>query len=136
MTTNPNTDPTSDVSAGAVTGQTSIPDRLIGGTGQTLSKAGILNAGTLPRGAILGKLTTGGNYALAAAASTDGSQTPNAILAIDCDASAGTAPCVVYVKGDFNAAACIYGSGVTEANAYDTLRDAGIYLVDVQPTSP
>ncbi len=69
-------------------------------------------------------------YELAAAAATDGSEVPDAILADDCDASAGDAECLVYEDGVFNASRLTFGTGHTKDTVRDTLRAKGIVLVD------
>lgn len=71
-----------------------------------------------------------GEYKLSAAAATDGSNVPVAILAEDVDTSDGAAEAVVYVSGDFNADAITYGAGHTAASVKDGLRALNIYLHD------
>lgn len=74
----------------------------------------------------------GTKYAKSASAATDGSETPRAILAQDCDASAADKECLVYERGDFNEAALTFGTGHTAATVREALRQRGIHLVSVQ----
>lgn len=106
-----------------------IPDQLVAGNAKLVTDSVTLVSGqNLKRGAVLGKITASGKYTLALSASADGSQTPNVILADDCDASGGDKICAVYLAGEFNTRAMTFGTGITAASAKETLRDAGIYL--------
>lgn len=91
--------------------------------------------GTAPlqRGAILGMITSGANagiYALAAAAATDGSQNPTAVLVDYCDPSAGNVKAPIYLQGEFNINAVTLGPGITPLIAKSMLRRLNIYLKD------
>ena len=108
---------------------TYTPDALIAGDFpiRTL-KVTISSGQNLQRGALLGKITSGGEYILSLSAASDGSQTPVAILAEDVDATGGDAEGIVYVAGDFNQDAITYGASHTAASVRDGLRNLGIYL--------
>ena len=67
------------------------------------------------------------------AASTDGSQVPDAILAEDTDATSADVATPAYFRGMFNDSAVIYGTGHTAASALEGLRKKGIDLISVQP---
>ncbi len=69
-----------------------------------------------------------GSYKLSAAAATDGSQTPIAVLADDADASGGDVTGPIYLMGEFNANALIFGTGWTAATAKSSLAAQNIYL--------
>lgn len=84
------------------------------------------------RGAVLGKITSGGKYALALSASSDGSQTPVAIAAQDIDASGGDKKIQVHLAGKFKASKLTFGTGVTAANSFEALAKIGIELVSEQ----
>lgn len=71
-------------------------------------------------------------YKLAAAAATDGSSEPDAILAEDTNASAADVDTVAYIRGDFNEAALTFGSGHTAATVRETLRRKGVALIASQ----
>jgi len=108
-------------------------DKLFAGHLPPLSKGITLLAGqNLTRGAVLGKITASGKYTLSAAAAGDGSEVPDAILAEDCDATAGDRAAVAYTRGDFNEAALTFGAGHTAASTREGLRDKGLYLVKLQ----
>lgn len=89
-------------------------DNLVAGSEEPWAEKGTLISGqNLVRGTLLGRITTGGKYTLALSASSDGSQTPNAILAHDCDASSADKECIVYKAGTFNINAVTLGTGIT-----------------------
>jgi len=73
-----------------------------------------------------------GKYKLSAAAATDGSQRPLAILAEDADATAADVEALVYTTGDFNEDALVLGVGHTVASVREALRARGIFLISVQ----
>ncbi|MBI5135781.1 MAG: head decoration protein [Nitrospirae bacterium] len=110
------------------------PDRLIAGDFPLVTETVTVAAGqNLVRGALLGKVTAGGQYVLSLAAAVDGSQTPVAILVADADASAGALTAGIYVSGEFNDNAVTFGTGHTAASVKDGLRDLGIYLKSPVP---
>lgn len=105
------------------------PDRLVVGEHPVITRSGTLISGqNLVRGALLGRITTGGKLTLSLSASSDGSQTPVAILAEDCDASGGDATCVFYEAGEFDAALITFGASHTIASTRDALAARSIYL--------
>ena len=110
--------------------ETHTPDNLIAGTTQLVSRAVTVAAGaSLPRGAVLGKITADGKYKLSDSVSRDGSETPSVVLAEPVDASAADVThAAVYVKGEFNENALTFGSGITADSARDDLRGVGIYI--------
>lgn len=83
----------------------------------------------LAAGAVLGKITSGGKYALSLSASSDGSQAPDAILAHAVDATAEDTEALVYVRGDFNEGALTIGTGHTADSIREGLRTKGITLI-------
>lgn len=113
--------------------QAYTPDQLIAGTLPLVSRQITLDSGQdLTRGAVLGKITAGGNYTLSLAASGDGSQTPDAVLAEDCDASGGDKVTVAYFRGDFNENQVTIGTGHTADSIREGLRAKGIWLIPAQ----
>lgn len=70
-----------------------------------------------------------GKHVLCLAAATDGSQTPDLILAEDTDASGGDVVTVAYFGGDFIDAALTFGTGHSYATVFDTLRAKGINIL-------
>lgn len=108
---------------------TYVPDALIAGDFPLRTeKVTIVSGQNLQRGALLGKITSGGKYNLSLSAASDGSQTPVAILAEDVDASGGDKDGIVYISGDFNQDAITFGASHTAASVKAGLRDLGIYL--------
>lgn len=75
----------------------------------------LVSGQNLARGAVLGKITTGGKYTLSLSASDNGSEAPRYVLAAGCDASGGDATAVVYASGAFDASKLIFGTGITSA---------------------
>lgn len=73
-----------------------------------------------------------GKYKLSAAASVDGSEVPDAVLAEDADGTSGDVDALVYTRGDFNQNAMTFGAGHTAASVREGLRDKGIHLIDAQ----
>lgn len=110
------------------------PDLLIGGDHpiRTLGVT-VVSGQNLTRGALVGKITTGGKVTLSLSASSDGSQVPYGILGEDIDATGGDKVSFVYVSGDFNSLAMTFGTGHTAASVRDGLRDKSIYLHDAVP---
>ena len=110
------------------------PDRLVAQNAHLLVAVPITLASgqNLLRGAVLGKITAGGNYTLSASAAVDGSQTPDLILAEDTNASGGAKATVAYARGDFDSNAVILGAGHTVASIKEGLRVKGIQLISTQ----
>lgn len=105
-------------------------DHLIAGpTPVSARKVTLVSGQNLTRGAILGIITASGKYTLSLSAAADGSQTPDAVLAQDCDASAGDAECLIYERGDFAESALTFGTGQTTAGVREGLRAKGITIV-------
>lgn len=103
------------------------PDNLLVGDAHE-EPAVLLSGENVVRGALLGKVTASGKFALSLAAATDGSETPRAIAVEDCDASLADAACLVYLEGVFNEDAVTYGTGHTAASVKQGLWDYNIYL--------
>lgn len=110
---------------------TYTPDSLLAGNAHLLvaRKVTVLADQVLPRGAVLGAITASGKYVLSASAATDGSQTPDLILAEAVDATGGDASALAYERGDFNALAVTLGAGHTVASIREGLRAKGITLL-------
>lgn len=105
------------------------PDTLIAGEHARVERLVTIASGAdLTKGAVLGKITANGKYQLSAAAATDGSETPDAILAEDAAAASADVQAVVYFAGEFNETALSFGAGHTADSVRATLRDKNIYL--------
>jgi len=114
-----------------VTEGVSTPDALIAGNHHLLvgRKVTILAGQNRKRGDVLGKVTASTKYVLSLSGSSDGSQTPDAVLAEDCDATAGDKQAMAYFRGDFNAAALTLGASHTVASVTEGLRAKGIAVL-------
>lgn len=124
---NPNLDPSFSSDAAY------DPNDIIADPKNLFARAVTLASGqNLVRGAVLGKITAGGNYTLSLSAAGDGSQTPVAVLAQDMDASGGAKTVQVYLRGDFKASKLTYGTAHTKATVFEGLAARGIALHDDQ----
>ncbi len=110
---------------------TYTPDNLFNGNADLLlaKKVIIISGQNLTRGAVLGKITTGGKYNLSLSTASDGSQTPDAILAETADASGGDTSALAYTRGDFLTNALTLGASHTVASITEGLRAKGINLL-------
>jgi hypothetical protein len=110
------------------------PDNLIAGNHDELvaEKITLLSGQNLTRGTVIGKITSGGKYKISLAADTIGSETPDLILAEDCNASGGDKQALAYSRGDFNAQALKIGTGHTIASIKEGLRVKNIILINSQ----
>lgn len=82
----------------------------------------------LTAGTVIGKITSTGKCVKSLSASSDGSQNVYAILADDCDASAGDKKASAFITGSFNENALTFGTGHTAASTKDAFRALGIIL--------
>lgn len=90
----------------------------------------LLSGQNLPAGRMIGKITTGGKYKEALAASNDGSQLLSqcAFLLEACDASGGDRQCRAVVLGSLDAFKLSFGTGFTLPAVKDYLAHAGLRL--------
>jgi hypothetical protein len=111
-----------------------VPDNLVARNAHLLVSIPVTLASgqNLKRGALLGQLTSGGNYVLSLSAASDGSQTPVAVLAQDCDASGGARAALVYIRGDFQSTGITFGASHTVASTAAGLQDRGIFILTTQ----
>lgn len=117
--------------AGFVQGDPSANKTLLARTdGVTTRKVTILAGRVLDEGAVLGKITTGGKYILSLSAASDGSQTPDMVLAQDVDASAADVEAIAYETATVVASALTIGTGHTLASIREGLRVKGITIDD------
>ena len=113
---------------------TSTEDNLIAGNAHLLvgRKITVVSGqGVLVRGTVLGKVTASGKYVKSLSASSDGSQTPDLILAKDVDATSADAQALAYARGDFAAQALTLGTAHTVASITEGLRAKGITLINI-----
>lgn len=113
---------------------TNAEDNLLAGNAHLLVGRKITIAsgqGVLKRGTVLGKITASGKYVKSLSASSDGSQTPDLILAEDVDATSADAQALAYARGDFAAQALTLGTAHTVASITEGLRAKGITLINI-----
>jgi hypothetical protein len=110
------------------------PDGLVAGNADLLvhERITLISGQNCLRGTVLGKITASGKYNKSLSAAVDGSQTPVAVLAEDCDASAGDKVTVAYFRGDFRGDKLILGSAHTLDSIKAGLRTANIEIINVQ----
>ncbi|QQR68853.1 MAG: head decoration protein [Alphaproteobacteria bacterium] len=105
------------------------PDNLLAGEYPRIERLVTIAAGAdLAKGAVLGRITASGKFKLSASASSDGSQTPDAILAEKASAAGADVQAVVYFSGEFNENALTLGAGHTLDAVRLTLKAKSIYL--------
>ena len=88
----------------------------------------IASGSALTKGSVLGRVTASGKFSLSASDANDGSETPDAILAEDVDASAEDKQAVVYFSGEFNETALTLGNGHTLESIRAGLRSKSLFL--------
>lgn len=115
-------------------GDSLTPDNLLVGEQTTRTQAITLITGqNLLRGSLLGKITASGKYTLSLSASGDGSQTPDAILVHDTDATASDKITIAYFTGGFNENRVTFGTGHTISSTKEGLRIKDIHLISAIP---
>lgn len=113
---------------------TLVYDKLIAGAQDIVTEPAVAvsGAGVLARGTVLGKITASGKLKTVNSANSDGSQTPYAILAEGVDATSADTQIAVFLAGEFNSAALIFGGTDTATTHKAALRDIGIFLKTTQ----
>ncbi|WP_439273552.1 head decoration protein [Pseudochrobactrum sp. HB0163] len=82
--------------------------------------------GILKRGTVLGEAA--GKFLVSASASSDGSEVPSMVLAIDVDTTAGDVIKDAYASGGFDAGRLIFGTGHDAASVEGAWRAASAPL--------
>ena len=77
---------------------------------------------------LTGNPTKTGVYKLAVASAIDGSQAPVAVLADNCDPTAGNVTAGVYLNGELNGAALIYDPSFNLATIKSAFRPQGLFV--------
>ncbi len=111
-----------------------IDDLLVNGDDTLTRQITLISGQNLTRGAVLGKITASGKYTLSASAAADGSQTPDAVLAEDTDASGGDKLTVAYFSARVKSNKVVLGAGHTLASIQEGLRVKDIHIVTTQVT--
>ncbi len=94
--------------------------------------------GVIPKGAVLGVITTGQKLAIAKSGSSDGSEIPKYVTTQDIDATAGDVETEVAAWGFVNASKLVFDGSDTLNTVkdgemyYDHLRKYGILAKDTQ----
>lgn len=110
------------------------PDPLFAGEfPRVTTEVTIASGQNLARGAVVGRITSGGQYVLSTSGASDGSQTPVGILVQATDATGGAKTASIYRTGEFNQAAVILGAGHSIASIRDGLEAKQIYLKSTLP---
>ena len=107
-------------------------DNLLAGEFPRIVELATVSGGMYARGTILGKITASGKCTICTSAATDGSKDAYAILAEAVDTSEKDKQAVVYLTGEFNAAALTVGSGLTVDGLKDALRAKSIFIKNNQ----
>jgi len=119
--------------AGLTAQGTFVPDVLFAGDFPRAMRMVTLTGGPYVRGTLLGNITASNKRTKALAASGDGSQVPESILAVDADGSGADVQAMVYLTGEFNPDAMSIGAGLVLATITESLRKIGIFLKKVVP---
>lgn len=103
-------------------------DNLIIGEDVTTDSGVVIAGQNLVRGSLLGKITASGKLTLSLSASSDGSETPYAVLNAPIDALSSDKACPIILGGELNANSITFGAGHTAITTKDGLRTEGIIL--------
>ena len=93
----------------------------------------VSGAGVLTRGTVLGVITASGKATKVDSTKADGSQTAYAILSSDVDATTADVVAPVYLTGEFNGDAMVFGGTDTITTHKAALRKIGIFIKSAQP---
>lgn len=88
----------------------------------------VSGAGVVVRGTVLGRVTASGKLNVVNSANSDGSQVPYAIACDTVDATGADVATAVYLTGEFNEAALVFGGSDAAATHKAALRGLGIFL--------
>lgn len=102
-------------------------DLLLDGEAKT-QPAVIASGADVVRGAVLGRVTTGGKLKLSVAAASDGSEVPVGIAAEAIEASGADGLGPVWFMGSFDGAQLTFGAGHTAATVEAAFRAASAPL--------
>ncbi len=108
---------------------TYTPDQLSAGAFPVVLDAVTIAADqVLPRGAVLGQIAIGGEYALSLSAATDGSEDPVVILDAAIDTTGAAAPGIVRLTGQVLGSELTIGTGHTLASVKAALRPLSLFV--------
>jgi len=110
-------------------GSTTYDNLFAGSVGDVVSDARTLILGqNVVRGAALGRITASSKLTLVNSAAVDGSQTIYAIAADAVNATSADQPIPVYLGGEFNQAALVFGGTDTQATHREAAKAIGIFF--------
>jgi len=109
--------------------ETYTPDNLIAGDFPLVSdEVTVISGQNVARGCVLGKITASGKYTACDQLASDGSQTPEAVLAQATDASGGdVTKAPVYLTGEFNSSLLTFGATTTAADLKAAMRTKSLF---------
>ena len=113
--------------APGMTTDTFIPDGLIAGNLQLVTKGVTLSGGSYKRGMLLGT-ADGVKYIACVKTATDGSEKPAAVLVNDTDASSEEVKTGVYLMGEFNVNAVSFDPSWAIEDLIIACEPSNIYL--------
>jgi hypothetical protein len=113
----------------AIRNQEIHADSLVGEKAIVSAAITLEGAEALPRGAVLGLVSTTAHYRLAAATATDGSAVPCAVLAVPADPKGGTVTAWAYFKGAFNAPALRFDDSFTLPTLIEAMHNARMLVL-------
>ena len=109
--------------------ETYTPQELFTGSFPRHTEPHTIAAGqTLAALSVLGRVTASGELKLSAAAATDGSETPVAILLAPVDTTGGAALAPVYLAGCLNPDLLVYGAGHDAASVKAAFLGTPLFL--------
>lgn len=105
---------------------------IVTGTFPIVTDSLIISSGSnYKRGTVLGVITATGEAVAVDSTKTDGSQIPYAVLTQDTDATAVDVLAPVYLTGEFNGDALVFGGTDTKTTHKAALRKIGIFIKTV-----
>lgn len=112
------------------------PNGIIVGNFPVQTAVATIAAGAdLQPGAVLGRVTASGAYVLSAAAASNGSETPVAILLSAADAAGESAEALILLTGEVDGGRLSFGAGHTSQTVETAFRAAGrsLFIRNVTP---
>jgi hypothetical protein len=111
---------------------TTYDNLMVSGTFPVVTDSLIIASGnSYKRGTVLGVVDTTGKGVEVDSTKTDGSQVAYAILSQDTDATSADTLAPVYLTGEYNGDALIFGGTDTKATHKSALRKIGIFIKKV-----
>lgn len=114
------------------TEQTYQPDALVVGGQEDYGTGTLASGQNLTRGAVVGRVTSGGALVLSAADAVDGSQVPIGALAHDVNATSGALPCQFVRGGHLNEHAINFDDSWTVATLNASFDRTPLLIVKPQ----